>query len=188
MEVFLINCGEIDEFNESQNTKGNQNTSLLQTDEGKKEETSGLFSGMDDYNVDNPKVYYNDQLKFGVEYPSAWEVYIEGDKVSDLPNGDIENGIFIYVDSNKNDSMYIYNDGAKIFVPRGGLTCEVFTTKDGVDGEILYEKSEGNMTIHLVLGAGFNGAFIKMSESSFEKNKEQVFATLRSIKISEDEK
>ena len=63
---------------------------------------------------------------------------------------------------------------------------EDFTTTDGVSGEIRYEKSEGNVIIRLVLGDGyFYGAYIKMSESLFEKHKERVLAVLKSIKITE---
>jgi len=149
---------------------------------------SDLFSNIVDYTIENPKTYYNDEFKLSVDYPSAWKVYaekiIEGNEQSE---GNPQNGLFIYADSLKEESIYVYHQLGHIAIPPNGLTLQTFTTEEGVNGQILYDKSENDITLYLVLGAGFNGAIIQMSNTTFEKNLGQICGILKSIKISESE-
>lgn len=188
--ILLPGCSTINKNNqnESYGTQEDQITSTSAGDEVKPEKSeSKLFEDISEYTMENPKTYSNDEFRLSVDYPAAWEVLIDGKSSPDLPEGDPQHGISIYVDSNKSDLIYVYHQLGHIGLLADGFTSENFTTADRVKGKILYQKSEGNINIYLVLGDGFNGAIIKMSETSFEKNKDQVLGILKSIKIAEFE-
>lgn len=188
--ILLPVCSTINEnnSNEPYGTHGNQITSTSTGDEVTLEKTeSKLFADISKYTIENPKAYSNDEFKLSVDYPAEWEVSIDGKSSPDLPDGDPQRGISIYVESNKNDLIYVYHQFGHIGLLTDGFTSENFTTTAGVKGKILYQKSQENIKIYLVLGDAFNGAIIKMSETSFQKNKGQILGILKSIKIAEFE-
>ncbi len=168
----------------------NQTTSSsTQTKNTTEEANLDLFSGVNDYAIVNLKTYYNDNFELSVDYPGDWDVYAEESKVSDEnSDGDPQNGIFLYADSIKDESIYVFHQMGHIVIPSEGYTTETFLTAEGVMGQILYEKSENEVTLYLVLGSGFNGVIIKMSDTAFEKYIGQIYGILKSIKISEIEK
>ncbi len=147
---------------------------------------SDIFSGIEDYKIENPKTYHDERFKFSVDYPAAWKVQLaDGETIPPHPDGRPESGIIIYVDSNKNDWMYIY--GAAGYVDPDWdlftLRNETITTTDGVKGNFCYENIGGNIVISLVLEDAHHGANITMTEASFQKHKAQIYGILKSIKV-----
>lgn len=96
-----------------------------------------LLSGCGDFKIDNPKTYYDKRFEFSVDYPASWEILVNDDAETDSPDGDPQGGIYIYVDSNKNDWIYIYGQNSHIALPPEGLG-EKFLTAEGVSGYIYY--------------------------------------------------
>lgn len=179
----LSGCGIQDEMtqNETPNTPINAETSPSP----QLVEKQGLFSGIDEYSIDTPETYYNKEHDFSVEYPAVWDVFVEDPTAeTDLPNGDPQNGINIYVESNQDNWIYVYGQHSHIALPPPGLG-DGFTTTEGVFGYIKEDSYTDEVRmIYLVLGGDRDvGAIIHVNEKVFDENKGQILGILKSIKI-----
>lgn len=206
--ILLSGCGINNKISqtESQKTQINQTAqtsqiaaSSNQSKDAQRKSESNLFGDISDFQIDNPETYYDDDYKFSVEYPSAWKVAKSKQEIDTVtPDGSPEQGISISVDNEELfkpeenryfNSIYVYHFVSHIDVSdfEDKLTKEVFTTTQKVKGELSYVKREGYLHIYLTLGEGaFYGTQIRISEALFEKNKEQVYGILKSIKIPDE--
>lgn len=199
--ILLSGCSinDNDSRKESENTQVNQTDSLSNQAKDTKESESKLFGILNNYKIENPETYYDDKYNFSVDYPSDWEVAKPDSKIDTVsPDGSPEQGINISVDNKeffdaeKNryfNSLYVYHFVSHIYVSNfeDNLTQEVFTTDEGVNGQIHYDKRDGYLYIYLTLGEGsFYGAQINISEALFEKHKGQIYGILKSVKIPND--
>lgn len=185
---------------EPQTTKISQTASLSDyAKDTKIEAESKLFGNLSNFKIEKPETYYNDKYKFSLDYPSDWKVAKPDPKTDTVsPDGSPEQGINISVDnkeffdSEKNmyfNNLYVYHFVSHIDVSsfEDKLADEVFTTDDGANGQIYFNKRDGYLNIYLTLGEGsFCGAKINISEALFEKQKGQIYGILKSIKIPND--
>ncbi|QNU67674.1 hypothetical protein EHE19_004155 [Ruminiclostridium herbifermentans] len=195
--ILLSGCGTNNKI--SQTEPQNTQISLTTTSSNQlkdTEEKSNLFGEISSSQIDNPETYYDDVFKFSVEYPSEWKTSKPNDeKDTATPDGNPERGISISVDnkeffnSEENvylNSIYVYHAVGHIDFSHfeNNVTKELFTTTDKINGELSYTERNGYFYIYLTLGDGaFYGAQIRISVDLFEKNKDQVYGILKSIKI-----
>ncbi|WP_432407596.1 hypothetical protein [Wukongibacter sp. M2B1] len=132
----------------------------------------------------NLKTYKNEDFGFSVEYPENWKIEEKkpwgGDENYE---GSTDSGINIYVGNNKDESIYIFEQSWFINVEDFETLKEEFVTDGGVKGSLFINIVDNRYIIDLILGEGFNGAYLYLSKECFDKNKEQIFSVLRSIKI-----
>ncbi|HHV09827.1 MAG TPA: hypothetical protein GXX75_06070 [Clostridiales bacterium] len=146
---------------------------------------SGLFSDIDNFEISNPKTYYDERFKFSVDYPEDWESYAGNSSETDTLDGDPQGGIDIYINSIKDDWIYVYGQDGHISIPSygEGEEREEFTTNEGISGIIRFIRSDGKVKLNLVLEKEFNGVIIEAEEKNFDSNKQQILGILKSIQI-----
>lgn len=147
------------------------------------EPESKMFSNLSNCEIIDLKTYYNERFDFCVDYPSTWESLSDNVARSDTGDGDPQSGILIYIENDKSNWICVYGQNGHIGIPPQGLESEEFSTDQGVRGDIMYRRSEGNVTIYLVLSDGVYGASINTSEKAFEKNKQYILGILKSIRL-----
>ena len=119
---------------------------------------------------------------FSVAFPSTWasetSAYRYG---SEKENASPDSGIYIYIDGNKENYIYVYGTYGKQtdkFVDENG-----YEKTDVNENLLLYTKENGNIVesqIFLKDNAHIS-ANIKMNLELFESNKSKIFRMLKSI-------
>jgi hypothetical protein len=170
---------EADSQNESTSTPSEDESTPIPSED----ESNGLFSDISDYEIEDAGTYFDERFQFSVDYPGAWETFINDNPDTDSEDGDPQGGIYIYINSNKGDSIYVYGQDGKIGLPIYGENSEEFSTNDGTIGRIKYMWSEGRITLYLVFDEKFNGVLLDTDEMTFDENKQQILGILKSIKI-----
>lgn len=184
--ALLQGCGAKKNI-ESQDTQSTQmNPSSVQEDVKNISETS-LFSDISNFDIDNPKTYINQRFKFSVDYPESWKIQRDDSVYTGSPDGDPQSGVYIYINCNKDDTIYVYGQNGHIGMIGGyGMISENFKTSEGVTGDLIYSRSEGIITVYIVLEEGFHGVSIFADEKVFDENKQQILGVLKSIKINQE--
>jgi len=133
------------------------------------------------------KIYFDDKLKFSVEYPNEWSYEIEtflGSTSNREASAD--GGIKLYINEQKNNQIYIFKQTGHISIPEAGFNKERFVTRSGINGYILSKNSDGKREVYLILGEGFYGAHVSVDIEYFENNEELLMYVLKSIDLSDD--
>jgi len=122
------------------------------------------------------KTYKNDRFKFSVDYPD--KLYAEI-----LQDTDIDGGIDIYINKDKNEKITIIAQNGTIAVP--GLEDyeeTVFETNAKLVCQ-MYEKLDGQYKDMWLIIDQFHAAHIEISKETFIKNESMILKILASIKI-----
>jgi hypothetical protein len=149
---------------------------------------SKLFSGVDSSSLDNAKIYTDGHFNFSVGYPADWKVDIEKYcEATTSEEGSPDGGIDIYVEGSKSDTIRIF--GQYGTVGTGIIdftwtadTTENFVTSDGLVGHIYYNDDSGIKQAVLLLDDQ-HAVQLKVSDATFNRDKQQIYAILKSIKI-----
>ncbi|MBU3145360.1 hypothetical protein [Clostridium sp. CF012] len=141
----------------------------------------------------NLKTYVNERFKFTLQYPSNWNVKIDKtDNPGSTTGADISptEGISFYFNNTENERMMVFGQMGHIGV-LDGLKESTFSTKNGLKGKFYSSKIDEAVNIQLILDDvnnkyGFYGAYINMSNESYDKYGKLLIGVLRSIKLIED--
>jgi hypothetical protein len=152
------------------------------------ESKSGLFSGVDSSTLDNPQNYSDPHFNFTVNYPVDWKVSVEKyQKSTSSQEGSPDGGIDIYVEGNKNDTIRIFGqygtiDTGIIDFSYSTNSQENFVTTSGLVGKLYYNASNQSKQA-VVLFDAHHAVQLKITDATFTRDKQQIFAILKSIKI-----
>lgn len=143
------------------------------------------FLEISDAKIDEPKTYHNKRFNFSVDYPEAWNTVSDDEEATESEDGDPQSGILIYVEDNKDDTIFIFGQNGHIGIPPHGKS-EKFLTNEGVSGTIMYSCTDDSLGIDVLLGDCY-GATVYVKEEIFSRNKKQILGILRSIRIEKQE-
>lgn len=144
------------------------------------------------YILDNPKVYVDEKFRFSVQYPADWKTKIEETwEATAEREASPDGGINIYINGDENERIYVLGQHGHYYPVSKGENYkeDEFTTLDGVKGTLYYdspydyERSKGRKTIYLVLGEGFHGAYLTISDEILKQYNDEILSILKSIKI-----
>jgi hypothetical protein len=128
--------------------------------------------------------YTNSKYKFSVTFPKSWGHEFEKTwEATSQQEASPDGGIRIYIEGNKEEMIYVYGQNGHIGVFQEASKREEFFTDSNIKGELSSVSTDGKQDIHLVLGDGFNGAHVYVSEECFNSNKDEIFNLLKSIEL-----
>lgn len=150
---------------------------------------SKLFSGVDSSFLENPKTYTDKHFNFSVSYPDDWQADIEEYWESTSGReGSPDGGIDIYVEGSKSDVIRVFGQYGTLdssiidFDYSTEDTQEKFVTSSGLAGDLYY--NDNKQTIKAVVLFDSNNAVqIEISDAAFTRDKQKIYAILKSIKI-----
>lgn len=83
-------------------------------------------------------VYINNRFEFRVEYPAEWNVKEEAFFEASLEhNTSPDEGITIYINNEKDDTIYVFGQSGHINIESPGFLREDFITNSGLRGDLL---------------------------------------------------
>ena len=94
-------------------------------------------------------------------------------------------GIEIYIDGNKNHSVYFFYQEGTINLSEPGMLREAFKTKRGQSGNFITTHNDNITRIFLIFDIGHYAITTELDNSVFNANKSKIFSMFKSIYIKE---
>jgi hypothetical protein len=140
---------------------------------------------MSESSMRDVQIYTDKRFNFSVEYPKEWTTKIVGswDATTEV-EASPDSGIIVYVDGNVNESIYVYGQVSLINVlQEEGMREQKLVTRSGITGTLYSVVYKGKREVTLILGEGFVGAKVMMSDDCFKRNEDMVMTILKSVHI-----
>ncbi len=135
---------------------------------------------------DTKQQRYTDHLKFSVDFPEDWTSMVEETwEATSEREASPDGGINIYIDGNVENKIYVYWQNGHISYPQGSDEKDIFTTDDGLNGELYEQAEDKRVKVQVIYGEGFHGAHVDVSEACYKHYKNEILEVIKSMKILE---
>ncbi|WP_054698121.1 hypothetical protein [Syntrophomonas palmitatica] len=128
------------------------------------------------------KTYQDNRYHFQVSYPGKWPSKVDDNSLSDPLHG-----IYIYIDGNKDDFIYVYGSVSELGIPDNGMIKSELVTDDGVKGVLYSRTLDGRSDQHFVINERYC-AHIQTTKVVNKKYHEVIVEILKSLKFSTTDK
>lgn len=131
-------------------------------------------------------VYENEERKLTVQIPQAWtSETVDEFSGDDEQEASADYGILVYVDGNKEESIYIYYQQGTIKIQEPNAEQSTFETKAGLTGTLYTLSEDGKINLWGVLKEEHYGVHAALGEDLYLANQEKIQTVLESISIEE---
>lgn len=131
-------------------------------------------------------IYEDDNRRFSIEIPKDWTYKIYNKFTgNETIEGSPDYGIEIYIDGDKNHSIYFFYQEGTLNLSEPGMSREAFKTKRGQSGNLSAIYNDNTTRIVIVFDIGHYAITTELDNSVFSVNKNKIFSMFKSIYIKE---